>query len=175
MYLVTGGTGKTGRRVAQRLRSRGLPVRIGSRAGQPPFDWTRPETWPAALDGAHAAYVAYQPDLAVPGAPETIRRFVHQATAAGVDRLVLLTGRGEEGAIASERIVQGSGLASTILRAAWFDQNFSEDFMAGPVAAGELALPARDVPEPFLDIDDLADVAVEARPTPRGMRARSTS
>jgi uncharacterized protein YbjT (DUF2867 family) len=34
--LVLGGTGKTGRRVAERLTARGLPVRIGSRSGEPP-------------------------------------------------------------------------------------------------------------------------------------------
>lgn len=37
--LVLGGTGKTGRRVAERLRTRGLPVRVGSRSAAPPFDW----------------------------------------------------------------------------------------------------------------------------------------
>ena len=31
--LVLGGTGKTGRRVVERLAARSLPVRIGSRSG----------------------------------------------------------------------------------------------------------------------------------------------
>ena len=43
--LVLGGTGKTGRRVADRLRARGVAVRIGSRSGEPPFDWEDRDTW----------------------------------------------------------------------------------------------------------------------------------
>ena len=36
--LVLGATGKTGRRVAERLTARGVLVRPGSRSGKPPFD-----------------------------------------------------------------------------------------------------------------------------------------
>src|SRR5687767_13515468 len=57
--LVLGGTGKTGRRVAQRLTARGLPVRIGSRSGEPPFDWEDQSTWAPALRGVEAVYVTY--------------------------------------------------------------------------------------------------------------------
>lgn len=70
LTLVLGGTGKTGRRVAQRLRALDRPVRIGSRAGDPPFDWTDRATWPGSLAGVHTAYLTYQPDLAFPGAVE---------------------------------------------------------------------------------------------------------
>ena len=66
--LVVGGTGKTGRRVAERLRARGLPVRSGSRSAEPPFDWDDQSTWAPALEGARAAYITYYPDLALPGA-----------------------------------------------------------------------------------------------------------
>ena len=65
---VLGGTGHTGRRVVRRLRHRGIPVRVGSRAGVPEFRWERPETWAPLLDGAAAAFVAYTPDIAFPGA-----------------------------------------------------------------------------------------------------------
>ena len=41
-------------------------------------------------------------------------------------------------------------------------QNFSEDYMLDHVLSGEIRLPGGDVPTPFLDIDDLADVAVAA-------------
>ena len=66
--LVLGGTGKTGRRVAKRLEARGLPVRVGSRSGEPPFDWEDRTTWAPALRGVESVYVTYYPDLAVPGA-----------------------------------------------------------------------------------------------------------
>src|SRR5687768_12140601 len=118
--LITSGTGKTGRRIADRLTALGLPVRIGSRSSTPPFDWNDRSTWPAALDGVTAAYLAYYPDLTFPGAYEDIRAFTELAVRGGVRRLVLLSGRGEEGALASERTVRESGAEWTILRCSWF-------------------------------------------------------
>jgi uncharacterized protein YbjT (DUF2867 family) len=160
--LVLGGTGKTGRRVAERLSARGTPVRIGSRSARPAFDWDGESTWSTVLDGAGAAYVVYSPDLAIPGAAEVVGRFARQAVEHGVVRLVLLAGRGEEGARRAERAVQESGAAWTIVRASWFSQNFSEDYLLEPVLSGEIALPADGVAEPFVDADDIADVAVAA-------------
>jgi uncharacterized protein YbjT (DUF2867 family) len=160
--LVLGGTGKTGRRVVERLRARGLPVRVGSRSADPPFDWESPSTWPAAVRGASSAYVSYAPDLAVPGALETVGAFARLAVESGVRRLVLVSGRGEEEAQRAERVVQEAGAEWTIVRCSWFNQNFSESFFLDPVLAGEVALPADRVPEPFVDADDIADVAVAA-------------
>jgi uncharacterized protein YbjT (DUF2867 family) len=160
--LVVGGSGKTGRRVADRLAARGVPVRIGSRSASPPFDWENRGTWPAALRGVDAAYVTYYPDLAAPGASDAIRAFAAVAVASGVRQLVLLSGRGEPEAQRCEQIVQESGLAWTIVRASWFSQNFSENYFVDAVIAGEVALPARNVGVPFVDADDIADVAVAA-------------
>lgn len=162
LTLVLGGTGKTGRRVAQRLRALDRPVRIGSRAGDPPFDWTDRATWPGSLAGVHTAYLTYQPDLAFPGAAEAIGEYAALAAASGVRRLVLLSGRGEDGALAGEKAVAAAGVEWAVVRSAFFMQNFTEDFLAGSVEAGEIALPAGDVPEPFVDADDIADVAVAA-------------
>jgi uncharacterized protein YbjT (DUF2867 family) len=162
LTLVLGGTGKTGRRVAARLRALGRPVRIGSRAADPPFDWDDPATWTAPLSGATAVYVTYQPDLAFPGAAETVGAFARQAAAAGVRRLVLLSGRGEDGALTAEKAVAGAGVPWAVVRSAFFMQNFSEDFLAGAVADGVVALPAGGVAEPFVDAEDIADVAVAA-------------
>lgn len=160
--LVIGGTGKTGRRVATRLAALGRPVRVGSRAGTPAFDWDDRGTWTAALAGVSAVYITFAPDLAVPGASDAIRAFVETAVAAGVQRLVLLSGRGEPEAQACEGIVQQAGVAWTIVRASWFSQNFSEGAFVDMVNAGTIALPAGPVPEPFVDADDIADVAVAA-------------
>ncbi len=160
--LVLGGTGKTGRRVAERLQSRGVATRIASRSAEPAFDWNDPGSWDAALDGVTAAYITYAPDLAIPGATASIRAFVDKAVARGVRRLVLLSGRGEEEAQACERIVQAADVEWTIVRASWFMQNFSEGEFVGMVLGGAITLPAADIAEPFVDINDIADVAVAA-------------
>jgi uncharacterized protein YbjT (DUF2867 family) len=164
--LVLGANGKTGRRVADRLEARGVPVRRGSRSGAPAFDWTDPGTWPAALDGVAAVYVSYFPDLTVPGAVEAVRELSELAERAGVRRLVLLSGRGEEEAQAAETAVMAGGLEWTVVRCSWFNQNFSEGYLLDPVLGGEVVLPAGDVPEPFIDVDDIADVAVAALTSP---------
>jgi uncharacterized protein YbjT (DUF2867 family) len=160
--LVLGGTGKTGRRVAERLAARGLPVRIGSRSGEPAFDWENETTWVTALRGVESVCVTYQPDLAVPGAVGKVQAFIDRAVAGGVRRLVLLSGRGEEEAQQAEQVVMASSVDWTILRSSWFSQNFSESYLLDPILAGEVVLPAGDVGEPFIDADDIADVAVAA-------------
>jgi uncharacterized protein YbjT (DUF2867 family) len=160
--LVLGGTGKTGRRVAERLTARGVPVRLGSRSGTPAFDWQDRSTWPRALRGTGSVYLSYYPDLAVPGAVETVGSFSELAVRTGVPRLVLLSGRGEPEAEQAEQAVRDSGAELTIVRSTWFAQNFSEDYMLDHVQSGEVALPAGDTPEPFVDADDIADVAVAA-------------
>jgi uncharacterized protein YbjT (DUF2867 family) len=161
--LVLGGTGKTGRRVVQRLETRGRPVRLGTPSATPPFDWTDEATWPAALDGVGSVYVTYYPDVAVPGAAEAVGAFADLAVARGVRRLVLLSGRGEDGALASEQALRASGADWTIVRSAFMDQNFDEGFFLEPVRAGEVAFLADPgMAEPFIDADDIADVAVAA-------------
>ena len=166
LTLVIGAHGKTGRRVAERLRECGRPVRAVSRSTETRFDWDDPGTWAAALQGASQAYVTYQPDLAVPGALAVVTDFFAQAVAVGCRRLVLLSGRGEVEAEAAEEALKASGADWTVLRCAWFHQNFSEAFLAGSVVAGQVALPVGDMGEPFIDADDIADVAVVALTEP---------
>ena len=160
--LVLGSSGKTGRRVADRLRRLGIGVRPGSRSGTPPFDWERPETWSPALDGVRAAYISYYPDLAAPGAVEAVGSFAELAVKRDVRRLVLLAGRGEPEGEEAEDAARESGADLTIVRSTWFAQNFSEDYMLEHVRSGVVALPAADTPEPFVDAEDIADVAVAA-------------
>jgi uncharacterized protein YbjT (DUF2867 family) len=159
--LVLGGTSKTGRRVVERLRARGLPVRVGSRYGEPPFDWDDRSTWAPALEGAGSVYVSHYLD-ALPGAADTVGSFAELAVAKGVRRQVLVGGRGEPEAERVEAAVRNSGAELTILRSTWFAQNFSEGGFLDFVLAGEVTLPAGDTPEPFVDVDDIADVAVAA-------------
>ncbi len=160
--LILGATGKTGRRIVQRLSEKGHAVQKGSRQSDPPFDWGDQSTWDAVLDGITAAYISYAPDLAIPGATDTIRAFVERAVEHGVRRLVLLSGRGEEEAQECELIIQRPDIEWTVVRCSWFSQNFTEGPFLDMVLAGEIALPAGEVGEPFVDADDIADVAVAA-------------
>jgi uncharacterized protein YbjT (DUF2867 family) len=137
-------------------------VRIGSRAAEVPFEWNDPATWRPVLAGVDAVYIAYQPDLAVPGAAATVAALAETAVDVGVRRLVLLSGRGEEEAEATEKLVRDVDPDATIVRASWFCQNFSEAHFVDGIRQGELVVPASDTPEPFVDADDIADVAVAA-------------
>ncbi|MDQ0752230.1 uncharacterized protein YbjT (DUF2867 family) [Streptomyces africanus] len=159
--VVTGASGRTGSRVARAAEAAGLTVRAASRATG--FDWWDRSTWADTLRGADAAYLAHPSDVGAPGAAEAVGDLAREAVRLGVRRLVLLSGRGEDQALPTEEALHGSGADWTVLRAAWFAQNFSE----GPLVAelrerGELVFPAGEVREPFLDVRDIADVTVTA-------------
>ena len=160
--LVIGATGKTGRRVVSQLREKGLNVREGSRHSSPAFDWHNRDTWQPALTGIRSVYITYFPDLAMPQAPADINDFCELATAAGVEHLVLLSGRGEPEAQHCETIVQQSGLDWTLVRASWFNQNFSEGAFIDMILGGMIALPVNETGEPFIDANDIAEVVVAA-------------
>ena len=166
VIFIVGGLGKTGRRVLRRLAARGIAARAVSRGTSPRFDWTDRASWEPALAGATTAYVTYQPDLAVPRAADDVAAFAAAAAAAGVRHAVLLSGRGEDGAVASEARLRAAPIEHTVLRAAWFAENFSEGGFRDGILAGELALPAGAVCEPFVSADDIADAAVAALTDP---------
>lgn len=160
--LVLGGTGKTGRKIVTRLQQLGQKVRVGSRNAYPVFDWHQPNTWEKALENVKAVYISYQPDLAVPGALKAIETLIYYAKKTGVQKLVLLSGKGEREAQLCEEVVIHSGIAYTIVRASWFMQNFSESFFLDPILQGVVALPKAEAKVPYVNTDDIADVAVEA-------------
>ncbi|MGD9573027.1 MAG: NmrA family transcriptional regulator [Thermoleophilia bacterium] len=164
--LITSGGGMTARRIAPLLWDGDRAVRLASRTTTPPLDWADPSTYAAALEGVDAAWIAYQPDLVAPGAPEAIGAFTDAAVRAGVRRLVILSGRGEPAARECEDIVRASGLEWTALRCSLFAQNFGEGHLLGPILDGVVAIPVPDVPEPFVDVDDVAEAAVVALTQP---------
>lgn len=176
--LVLGGTGKTGRRVVQRLHARGVPARIGCRSADPAFDWQDRSTWVQAVTGVDSVYLCFAPDLAVPGAGDTVTALAALAAERGARRLVLLSGRGEPDAQAAEQSVTAAAAAAgadcTVVRASWFAQNFSEDYLLDAVLAGVLELPVGAVGEPFVDADDVAEVAVAALLDEEGRHAGAT-
>ena len=140
-YLVIGGTGKTGRKVVSNLKEKGLSVQIGSRSATPAFQWEDPSNWSEVLEGIDRMYIVFYPDLAVPGAYEAIQRLIEVAKSAGVKKAVLLSGKGEKEAERCEQLIANSGLDYTLVRASWFNQNFSESFFVDPVISGNVALP----------------------------------
>jgi uncharacterized protein YbjT (DUF2867 family) len=160
--LVIGSTGKTGRRVLQRLNDRKVPALGVSFSSTPSFDWNNKATWEAVLNNIGSVYISYYPDLAIPGAVDAVAQFSNLAVKKGVQKLVLLSGRGEAEAQHCEEAVMDAGVDWTIVRASWFCQNFNEGNFLEPIQAGYVALPAGNVGEPFVDADDIADVAVAA-------------
>ncbi|MDE5080516.1 MAG: NmrA family NAD(P)-binding protein [Trichodesmium sp. St18_bin1] len=159
--LVIGGTGKTGRRVVERLTKQLHHVTVGSRNGTPAFNWEDHSTFAPALKGMNRAYIVYYPDLAVPGAKEAISALTEAAVKAGLEKVVLLSGKGEAEAEACEKIVANSGLNYTLVRASWFNQNFSEGPFLDFVLGGQVALPMPEAEIPFVDVDDIADVVTK--------------
>ncbi|MFH6988361.1 NmrA family transcriptional regulator [Flavobacterium collinsii] len=161
--LVLGSNGKTGRRVVERLdQIENVEVRLGSRNEELPFDWEKPETWETVLQDIDTVYITFQPDLAIPSAVNTIQNFTRLATKSGIQKMVLLSGRGEKEAQLCEEIVKSNAKNWTIVRASWFNQNFSESFFLDPILAGIVALPRAEALEPFTDADDIADVVTAA-------------
>ncbi|THV26532.1 NAD(P)H-binding protein [Glycomyces paridis] len=164
--LVTGATGKVGRRLTALLREAGHDVRAVSRSTEIPFDWHDDATWGPALDGVGAAY------LIAPDEPFPADAFAAAAAKAGVRRLVGQSGRRihvvtEAAGLSHDAIgmhavqvaVQGSGLEWTVLQPNNFNQNFSEGDYHGSLLAGELVLPSEGIVEPFIDVEDIAAVA----------------
>ncbi|MFI8169815.1 MULTISPECIES: NmrA family NAD(P)-binding protein [Streptomyces] len=161
--LVTGATGKTGRRVMQQLTDRGVAARAASRSGEVRFDWADRTSWESALHGVDGMYLV-APDLGSPQAADDITAFARQAAATGVRRAVLVsfpdTGApGLEHAVAAEQSLGEAGLESTVLRLRWLSQNFSEDFLHDAVLSGDVRLPAGAGTEAFVDAEDIAAVA----------------
>ena len=156
--LLTGATGRTGRRLASRLGSNArCSVRPASRSGTPSFSWTAPESWHQHLSGADAAFLCYAPDVADPEAPEILGAFSAAAREHGVRRLVLQSGRGDSAASPSEEAVRAAFPSAVVVRSAWFQQNFSEHFLYPQVLDGRLRVPVDQVSEPFVDLDDSAE------------------
>jgi uncharacterized protein YbjT (DUF2867 family) len=160
--LVLGGSGKIGRRVVRRLAALDVPVRIGSRSGDLPFDWRNTATWRGALQDVDAVFLSYYPDVASPDAAAAIESFTALAVHSGARRLVMLSRRGSREAEQCDAIVRSLPIEWTLLRSSWFAQNFSEGFLLKPMLRGEVALPLGEVREPFVDAEDVADVAVAA-------------
>lgn len=158
--LIIGKNAKTGHRVNTLLKQAGYQTRAVSRGTSPAFDWDDPSNWVDVMLGCDAAYVCFQPDLAVPASKQAIQQLITAAKQAGIEHIVLLSGRGEQGAQNAEELLVASGLRWNVVRASWFAQNFSEGFLIEGILNQTIALPAGDIPEPFIDVDDIAEVAV---------------
>ena len=167
LVLVTGGTGKTGRRVAQQLSAAGAEVRVAARGGPQPFDWSDPNSWGAALDGVSAAYLVPPPS----GDASAMIAFVQAAMARGVERFVLLSGspvaEGGPGAGQTHLWLRENAADWAVLRPSWFMQNFSENqHLAAIRDEGAIYSATQDGRVPFINADDIAAAAVAALTSP---------
>lgn len=161
--LVLGATGKTGSRVASRLLSRGLTVRTAARSGADAhFDWDDPGTYAPALHGVKAVYLL-GPVMRTHFADQ-VSVFLDQAEAAGIRHVTYLSAYGidsapPETAMRSVELdlLSRQGITHSILRPAWFMQNFSETFLK-PIG-GAIVVPAGNGAEAFVDAEDIAAAA----------------
>lgn len=167
--LVTGGTGKTGQRVATLLAGRGVEARVAMRLprqpGQVRFDWRDAGTFNDALDGVGAAYlVAPTDDLDILPA---MQPFLERALERGLGRLVLLSASSlEEGGPMMGAVhawLRAEAPAWSVLRPTWFMQNFTEHQHAHTIReAGAIYSATGDGRVTFIDAEDIAAVAAEA-------------
>lgn len=172
--LILGGTGKTGRHLVATLRSAGADVRTAARSGADArFDWDDPATHDAALAGVDRVYLV-PPALRLDHAP-IVAGFLERAGAAGVRHTTLLSAFGVQYAPAEsplravELAVIGGPVPSwSILRPAWFMQNFTEGAFVPLVERGTLTLPAGDGAEAFIDTSDIAAAAAATLRDPAG-------
>ncbi|TGM74516.1 SDR family oxidoreductase [Leptospira bouyouniensis] len=160
--LILGSSGKTGSRILNKLTQLNYPLRLGSRKTIPAFDWEKPEGWDDVIKGVDQIYISYQPDLAHPNSIHHIQKLIELSKKYNVKRIVLLSGRGEPEAEACEKLVENSGLEWTILRSSWFSQNFSEGMFLGQILERKVIFPKLKSTEPFVDLEDLTDLAVDA-------------
>jgi uncharacterized protein YbjT (DUF2867 family) len=177
--LVLGATGKTGSRVVQRLRDRGVNVRAAARTGADVhFDWNDPATFEPALKGMSGVYLV-SPVLRVDFADD-VSGFLDRAEQAGVGHVTYLSAYGIEHASpeAAPRAVEldlisRSSLTHSIVRPAWFMQNFSETFLRP--ANGEIVLPNGTGAEAFVNAEDIASVAAATLYQPERHAGRAYS
>lgn len=158
--LIIGAGGQTGRKVSQKLDSLGIPHKKVSRTSSFKFDWNDEDTWKGALYGTSALYLNYFPNPALPPAIKHIYKICNLAKELNVKHITLLSERGNEVAKLCESIVINSVESSTIVRASQFYQNFTEGFFNYCIENCTFALPVANIKEPFIDIDDIADVVV---------------
>jgi len=162
LTIITAPHSKTGKRVVNLFNKAGLAYRGASRTSEVPFDWTQPETWIDTLHSANAIYIVLPPDLAFSGLPEILKRFLKFCSAKRLKKIVLLSGRGEEEALKCEQLTLSCGIPATVVRASWFSQNFSEGMFQEEIQKGEIVVPVKEVKEPFVDAEDIAEVVFRA-------------
>ncbi|MFH8489388.1 NmrA family NAD(P)-binding protein [Streptomyces longisporoflavus] len=171
-FLVTGGTGTTGSRVATALAAQGTAVRIGSRTPAPDtdqvrFDWADPATHAPALTGADGVYLV--PPIGDAEPSRLMVPFLERALDAGVRRFVLLSSsaiaEGDPGAGEVHRALRRLAPEWAVLRPSWFMQNFvtpSHPHAQSMRTADEIVTATGQGRVAFVDADDIAAVAVRA-------------
>ena len=177
--VVFGARGNVGRQVAAGLRSAGEKMRLTSRepapAGFPPgaevvpADLEKPETLPAALDGAQRVFLYAK--------PEGIDGFVTAAESAGVRHVVLLSSGAvlhpdaarnpiAQAHLAVESALENSSLAWTFIRPGMFATN-TLWWWRNPIRdEGVVRLPYPDSQTAPIHEKDLAALAVTALTQP---------
>ncbi|MHC4777560.1 MAG: SDR family oxidoreductase [Planctomycetota bacterium] len=175
--FITGATGTVGGEVLNRMMLRGEDIRAGFRSvedGQAlsalgieavPFDYTDSASYEWALDGVDRIFLVSPPGD--PAAPEKVIPFIDDARKRGVRLIVNISAMGAEFDESSplyriENHIRSSGIDSVILRPTWFMQNFRGFLLDGIVNQGGIFVPAGEGRTSFVDVRDVAEVAIKS-------------
>jgi len=173
--LVTGAPGNVGSEVVLGLRSAGIACRVGVFNPQAaklesdslqeivPFDFLKPETHAAAFAGIKHLFLVRPPALG--NVEREIAPAVRTAIACGVEHIVFLSLQGVENNRITphykiEQLILETGVRYTFLRASFFMQNLSTTQAAEIRDQSDIALPVGKAKTSFIDVRDIAAVAV---------------
>jgi len=172
--LITGATGTVGRSVLAALPQRtDLDIRAGVRdlargaaalaafPGVQPvsFDFADPASQDTALTGCDAVFLLRPPQLT-----DDFGDFIAHAGQSGVRHIVFLSVQGAKNNRfiphhKTEQLLINSGLAYTLLRPAYFMQNFTTTLRADLVERHRIFLPAGRARFTLIDVNDIGRVA----------------
>ena len=175
--FVTGATGNVGSEVIKILPKSGVPFRAAiRRSGDEKslgleiedcvhFDFLDSSTYGPAFDGMKAVFLMRPPDLAEP--KKEIEPAILHAKSAGVERIVFLSvlGADKNSFVPHhkiEELIVASGVPYTFIRPSFFMQNLSTTHAFEIKSMNEILVPAGRGKTSFIDVRDIAAVAVEA-------------
>lgn len=189
MYLVTAAAGNVGREVVRALLASGLPVRAADRKPERlqalfpervdvvALDFEDPSTFGPAVGGCAGMFLMRPPSIS--DVEHTLNPLIDAARAASVSTIVFLSVAGAANNklvphhAVERKLIEGGPLDWVILRPGFFAQNFEDAYRRDIVEDDRIFVPAGAGKVTFVDVRDIASVAVSAFREPERHRGRA--